>query len=145
MAKMQIRLPDGFIDSLNAASSVLDASAQQVLEAGAGVVEPRMRANLAAAIGQGRAGLSRSSGQLQGALGTTPVRVNSHGDHNLKVGFAENRRDGASNALIANVLEHGRSNQPARPFLAPTRTQTRRPAVEAMKQVLATRIEQVKP
>lgn len=104
-----------------------------------------MRANLAAAIGRSTKGSSRSTGQLLAALGTTEVKVNSRGDHNVKVGFAENRRDGRSNALIANVLEHGRSNQPARPFLAPTRSQTRRSALEAMKTVLAARIEGIKP
>ena len=145
MARVQIRLPNAFIDSLNAASSVLEASADEVLGAGAAVVEPRMRSNLAAAIGSGTKEPSRSTGQLLGALGTTSVKVNSRGDHNIKVGFAENRRDGRSNALIANVLEHGRSNQPARPFLAPTRSQTRRGAIQAMEQALAARIGQVKP
>ncbi|MGJ9482072.1 HK97 gp10 family phage protein [Actinotignum sp. GS-2025e] len=144
MAKAQIKLPTAFIDSLDAASALLDAAADEVLNAGAGVVEPRLRANLTAAIGQG-ATPSRSTGQLLGALGTTAVRVNSRGEHNLKIGFAENRRDGRSNALIANVLEHGRSNQPARPFLAPTRSQTRRLATEAMKQALTARMNQVAP
>lgn len=145
MARVHIRLPNAFIDSLNAASSVLEASADEVLGAGAAVVEPRMRSNLAAAIGSNTKKPSHSTGQLLGALGTTSVKVNSRGDHNIKVGFAENRRDGRSNALIANVLEHGRSNQPARPFLAPTRSQTRRGAIQAMKQALAARIGQVKP
>ena len=145
MARVQIRLPNAFIDSLDAASRVLETSADEVLEAGAGVVEPRMRANLAATIGSGTKQPSRSTGQLLAALGTTTVKVNSRGDHNVKVGFAENRSDGRSNALIANVLEHGRSNQPARPFLAPTRSQTRRAAITAMKQTLAARIQQVKP
>ncbi|AHI22087.1 HK97 gp10 family phage protein [Actinomycetaceae bacterium WB03_NA08] len=145
MARVQIRLPNAFIDSLNAASNVLEASADEVLGAGAAVVEPRMRSNLAAAIGAGTKEPSRSTGQLLGALGTTSVKVNSRGDHNVKVGFAENRRDGRSSALIANVLEHGRSSQPARPFLAPTRNQTRSGAVEAMKQALAAKFGQVKP
>lgn len=145
MARVQIRLPNKYIDSLHAASTLLETAAGDVLQAGANVVEPRMRANLAAAIGRSTKGSSRSTGQLLAALGTTEVKVNSRGDHNVKVGFAENRRDGRSNALIANVLEHGRSNQPARPFLAPTRSQTRRSAVEAMKTVLAARIEGIKP
>lgn len=144
MAKVQIRLPNAFIDCLDAASRVLETSAGEVLQAGAGVVEPRLRANLTAAIGRGTTP-SRSTGQLLAALGTTSVRVNSRGEHNVKVGFAENREDGRSHALIANVLEHGRSDQPARPFLAPTRSQSRRPAIEAMKQALAARIGQVKP
>lgn len=144
MARAQITLPTAFIDSLEAAANLLDSAADEVLGAGAAVVEPRLRSNLSAAIGQG-ATPSRSTGQLMSALGTTTVKVNSKGQHNLKIGFAENRRDGRSNALIANVLEHGRSNQPARPFLAPTRSQTRKSATEAMKQVLVTRMNQVSP
>lgn len=143
MARVQIRLPNAFIDSLNAASRVLETSADEVLQAGAAVVEPRMRANLTGAIGRATNQPSRSTGQLLSALGTTSVKVNAKGDHNIKVGFAENRRDGRSNALIANVLEHGRSDQSARPFLAPTRSQTCRGAIGAMKTVLAARIEQV--
>ena len=145
MARVQIKLPNDFIDALDSASSLIDNSAEQVLKAGANIVEPRMRSNLSTAIGSSTKQPSRSTGQLAKALGTAPVKVNSRGDYNVKVGFAENRDDGRANALIANVLEHGRSNQPARPFLAPTRSQTRRPAVEAMKQMLATRIEAVKP
>ena len=145
MARVQIRLPNDFIDALDSASSLIDNSAEQVLKAGANIVEPRMRSNLSAAIGSSTKQPSRSTGQLAKALGTAPVKVNSRGDYNVKVGFTENRDDGRANALIANVLEHGRSNQPARPFLAPTRSQTRRAAITAMKQTLAARIEQVKP
>ena len=145
MARVQIKLPNDFIDALHSASSLIDNSAEQVLKAGANIVEPRMRSNLSAAIGSSTKQPSRSTGQLAKALGTAPVKVNSRGDYNVKVGFAENRDDGRANALIANVLEHGRSNQPARPFLAPTRSQTRRAAITAMKQTLAARIQQVKP
>ena len=145
MARVQIKLPNDFIDALDSASSLIDNSAEQVLKAGANIVEPRMRSNLSAAIDSSTKQPSRSTGQLAKALGTAPVKVNSRGDYNVKVGFAENRDDGRANALIANVLEHGRSNQPARPFLAPTRSQTKRAAITAMKQTLAARIQQVKP
>ena len=145
MARVQIKLPNDFIDALDSASSLIDNSAEQVLKAGANIVEPRMRSNLSAAIGSSTKQPTRSTGQLAKALGTAPVKVNSRGDYNVKVGFAENRDDGRANALIANVLEHGRSNQPARPFLAPTRSQTKRAAITAMKQTLAARIQQVKP
>ena len=145
MARVQIKLHNDFIDALDSASNIIDNSAEQVLKAGANIVEPRMRSNLSAAIGSSTKQPSRSTGQLAKALGTAPVKVNSRGDYNVKVGFAENRDDGRANALIANVLEHGRSNQPARPFLAPTRSQTKRAAITAMKQTLAARIQQVKP
>ncbi|MDO5747975.1 MAG: HK97 gp10 family phage protein [Actinomycetaceae bacterium] len=145
MARVDVRLPNSFIDALGKVGNVVENNAEQVLGAGASVVEPRLRANLNAAIGRGTKTPSRSTGQLISALGTTRVRVNSRGVYNVKVGFAENRSDGRSNALIANVLEHGRSNQAARPFLAPTRSQTRRGAQEAMKTALTAAIERVKP
>ena len=145
MARVQIRLPNKYIDTLEATSRLLDSTAAEVLTAGANVIEPRMRANLAAAIGRATTIPSHSTGQLIGALGVTGVKVNSKGEHNVKVGFAENRRDGRSHALIANVLGHGRSNQPARPFLAPTRSQTKRSAVDAMKTVLKAKLDGIKP
>ena len=145
MARVDVRLPNAVLDALTQVGNVVENNAEHILGAGAGIVEPRLRANLTAAIGRGTKTPSRSTGQLQSALGTTSVKVNSRGVYNVKVGFAENRRDGRSNALIANVLEHGRSNQAARPFLAPTRSQTRRGAQEAMKAALTTAIEQVKP
>ena len=52
----------------------------------------------------------------------------------MKVGFAEPRSDGRSNAMIANVLEYGKSGQPAKPFLKPARTASRAPCIAAMKQ-----------
>jgi HK97 gp10 family phage protein len=61
----------------------------------------------------------------------------------VKVGFREPRSDGRSNAMIANILEHGTSNQPARPFLKPARTSSRKPAIEAMIAQLEREIETV--
>lgn len=145
MAKATINMPTAFLDALNAADTQLDAFAGEALKAGASVVEPRMRSNLAAAIGRGTKSPSRSTGQLLSALGTTGVKTSSQGVHNIKVGFGENRTDGRSNALIANVLEYGRSNQVPRPFLAPTRAQARRGAVEAMKQTMKTKFDGITP
>lgn len=113
MAKAQNNLPTAFIDSLDAGSALLDAAAEGVLQAGAGVVEPRLWANLTATIGQGAAP-SRSTGQLLGALGTTAVRVNPKSEHNLKIGFAENRRDGRSNTATPTSPQ-GRSLHPPDP------------------------------
>lgn len=145
MAKATIQMPTAFLDALNTADSQIGAFAEDTLKAGAAVVEPRLRANLAGAIGRGTILPSRSTGQLLSALGITPVKTDGRGERNIKVGFAENRTDGRSNALVANVLEYGRSTQPARPFLAPTRSQTRRGAVEAMKQTMTVKIESIKP
>lgn len=145
MANARINLPNSFIDKLEGVSRNLDVYAKEALEAGADVVEPVMRANLKASIGAGTVRESRSTGQLLSALGVSPVKAREDGKHDVKVGFAETRDDGANNALIANVLEYGRSNQEARPFLAPTRVRTRKRAIEAMKHALSARLGKPKP
>lgn len=145
MARAQINLPNSFIDSLDNVSRNLDTYAEDALRAGASVVEPVMAANLQASIGSATVRESESTGQLAAALGISPVKARADGKHDIKVGFAETRADGRSNALIANVLEYGSTRQVARPFLAPTRVRTRKSAIEAMKHALATRLAQDKP
>jgi hypothetical protein len=65
----------------------------------------------------------------------------------VKIGFNEPRRRQyaakgkrsyytITNAMIANVIEHGKHGQPPKPFLKPARTSSRKPAIEAMKQKL---------
>lgn len=61
MARVHIQLPNDFIDALQAAADTIEVAADEVLNAGAAVVEPRLRANLTGAIGQG-ATPSRSTG-----------------------------------------------------------------------------------
>ena len=135
MARASVKFPSAILDELDQLGGRLDDHAEAALKAGAAVVEPVMRTNLAASI-RGENG----TGQLLGALGITIVKTDRRGNHNIKVGFDEPRRDGTINAKIAAILEYGSSRQPARPFLATTRRATRARAVEAMKAVLTTRM-----
>jgi len=50
----------------------------------------------------------------------------------VKVGFAEPRSDGESNAKIASIIEFGKHGQPAKPFLKPARTTSRKACMNAM-------------
>jgi len=61
--------------------------------------------------------------------------VDRSGNYNLRVGFAENRRDGKTNAMLANILEYGKSNQPPRPFLKPAKTASKKTAVAKMQEI----------
>ena len=133
MAKASIKMPDDFLQKLSRLGDRTDAIAEAVLEAGAEVVVGRVRRNLQSAIGSNTQAESRSTGELLASLGVSPVKVNRKGDHDIKVGFNEPRSDGNVNAKIANILEHGTSAQPARPFLKPARTASRKQATETMK------------
>jgi len=76
---------------------------------------------------------SRATGELVNALGLSPAKQDRKGNHNIKIGFTEPRKDGESNAKIANIIEHGKSGQPPRPFLKPAKSATRKSCIEVMK------------
>ena len=132
MAKVSVKMPDDFLQKLSRLGEKTDEIVPRVLHAGAEIVESKVRSNLQSAIGRDTQEESRSTGELVGALGISPAKLDQGGNYDMKVGFREPRSDGKSNAMIANILEHGTSTQPARPFLAPARTASRKPAVEAM-------------
>lgn len=132
MARTTITMPEKTLKQIEHLSSQTDELADDVLKAGAQIVEPVMRANLQASIGRGE-DTSRSTGQLVGALGISSVKTDSSGNHNIKIGFAENRSDGRANALLAVILEYGSSTRSPRPFLNKTRNATKTGVVEAMK------------
>ena len=133
MAKADIKMPDEFLEKLAHLTQDEDGMAERVLTAGAEVVEARVRSNLAGVIGRGTKEESRSTGQLLASLGTSSVKLDRDGNHNVKVGFAEPRRDGGSNAKITNILEYGRHGQPPKPFLKPAKSSSKAAAIEAMK------------
>lgn len=136
MAKADIKMPDAFLEKLAHLTKDEDGMAQRVLSAGAEVVEAKVRSNLAGVIGRGTKKESRSTGQLLSALGTSPVKVDKNGNHDVKIGFAEPRRNGDSNAKIANILEYGRHGQPPKPFLKPAKSASKAACIEAMKRKL---------
>ena len=136
MAKVNIKLPDEFLKKLSALGTRTDEVAKKALTAGGEIILARTKANLIGVIGKDTKTESRSTGQLVSALGLTPVRVDKNGNYNIKIGFDEYRQDGSSNAGVANILEYGKHNQPAKPFLTPAKKQVGNQALEKMKQVI---------
>ena len=134
MAKVDIKLPDDFLNKVQNLGSQEDGIAERVLQAGADVVLSKVKSNLSGAVGRGTKYPSRSTGELEGALGASSVKVDRQGHHNIKIGFAEPRSDGDSNAKIANILEYGKHGQPAKPFLKPAKSSTRSECISAMQQ-----------
>ena len=140
MAKATWKMPDDFLMKGSKLADRTDEILPKVLEAGAEVVESKVRSNLSAAIGKNTKLPSRSTGQLLSSLGTSPVLQDKNGDFNVKVGFSEPRSDGDSNAKIATILEYGKSGQPAKPFLKPAKSASKNAAIEAMKTKLESEV-----
>ena len=143
MAKVTVKMPDEMLEKLSKLGSKTDEIAHKVLEAGAEVVLKEVKSSLDNVIGQNTKVPSRSTGELQSSLGMSKVGTNKKGDYDIKIGFAEPRSDGESNAKLANLIEHGRHGQVAKPFLKPAQRRSKAPCVEAMKQTFEEEVKKL--
>ena len=109
MARVDVKMPDEFLERMSRLGSNFDAIAETVLEAGGEVVLEKTKSNLSSVIGSGTKYDSRSTGELESSLGLTGVKMDRNGNFNIKVGFSEPRSDGGSNAQLANIIEYGKS------------------------------------
>jgi HK97 gp10 family phage protein len=128
-------MPDDFLAKISALGNKTDEIVPRVLAAGAEPLLAKVESNLAASLS------GKSTGQLAASLGVSPAKVDRSGNTNVKIGFAENRSDGKSNAMLANILEYGRHRQPPRPFLKPAKSAAKSQVVETMKSALEREID----
>lgn len=143
MAKVDIKMPDDFLLKISKLGSDFDPVAEKVLKAGGEVVFKRTKSNLSAVIGKGTKHESRSTGELEKALGVTSVRLDRSGNHNIKIGFSEPRSDGESNAKLANILEYGKHGQPAKPFLKSAKSASKSECISTMKSTFEEEVKKI--
>lgn len=136
MARATYKLPEDFLLKVSTLAEKTDEIIPKVLKEGGEVVKAKVKSNLQAVIGNDTKLPSRSTGELIDALGVSPAGINRNGDYDVKVGFDEPRSDGESNAKLANIIEYGKSGQPAKPFLKPAKTASRNACIETMKRKL---------
>jgi HK97 gp10 family phage protein len=136
LARASFKMPEDFLTKVSTLADKTDEIIPKVLKEGGEVVSAKVKSNLQAVIGKETKYDSRSTGELIDALGVTPAGVDRNGNYDVKVGFDEPRKDGESNAKIANILEYGKSGQPPKPFLKPAKTASRNACIEAMKRKL---------
>lgn len=139
-----MKMPEDFLLKVSRLNEKTDEILPRVLEAGGQVVLSRVKSSLSAVVGKGTKVPSRSTGELESALGLSPAKPKRDGSGwDIKVGFAEPRPGGGSNAKIANILEYGRHGQPPKPFLKPAKTQSRRACIETMKSKLDEEVRKI--
>src|SRR5699024_4669334 len=132
MAKVNIKMPEEFLMKVSKLGNKTDEIVPRVLEAGGEIVLDKMKSNLSSVIGKDTKLPSRSTGELVSGLGVTPALVDRRRKHNGKVEFNDQRKDGVSNAKLTNIIEYGKSEQPAKPLLKPARRTSRQPCMDAM-------------
>ena len=143
MAKAAFKMPEDFLLKLSRLGEKTDEIIPKVLEAGGEVVEAKVKSNLQAVIGSSTKEESRSTGELLSALGVSSARQDKDGNFNVKVGFSEPRTDGKSNAMIAGVLEYGKSGQSPKPFLKPAKSASKSACVDAMIAAFEKEVENI--
>ena len=143
MAKAEVKLPEELLTKLSRLGQNTDVVAEKALQAGCKIVLDKVRDNLECVIGRDTKHPSRSIGELLSSLGLSPVLVNRNGNHDIKIGFAEPRSDGESNAKLANILEYGKSGQPPKPFLRPARSASKKECMRVMEEALKEEIEKL--
>ena len=143
MARAKIQMPEELLKKLSQLGKCTDEIADRVLQAGGEVVLDKVRDNLSAVVGQGTKYKSRSTGELEQALGLAPMKLDKNGNYNVKVGFSEPHPGGVSNAKLAAILEYGKHGQPPKPFLAPAKTASRSACIKAMRVTLEAEVEKL--
>ena len=143
MAKVDFKMPDDFLLKVSRLAEKTDEIVPKVLEAGAEVVYDKVKSNLSSVVGKNTKVKSRSTGELESALGVSPAKQDRNGNFNVKIGFAEPRSDGGSNAKLANILEYGKHGQPPKPFLKPAKSRSKGACIEAMTSKLESEIEKL--
>lgn len=114
MAKCDMKMPEDFLLKISKLGSNFDSVADTVLQAGGEVVLKKVKSNLSSVIGRGTKFKSRTTGELEGALGLSPSKLN---------------RDG--------------NRQPAKPFLKPAKTASRQECIDAMTKALDEEVEKL--
>jgi HK97 gp10 family phage protein len=130
MAKCTYKLPEDLLKKLSTLGSKMDEINEVVLEAGGEIVLDKVKSNLEGSLS------GESSGELVSSLGLSGVRIDRNGNSNIKIGFSEPRKDGGSNAMVANVIEYGKHGQPAKPFLKPAKSSSKKQCIEVMTKKL---------
>ena len=143
MAKVDFKMPEEFLLKVSRLAEKTDEIIPKVLEAGAEVVYDKVKRNLSSVVGKNSKVKSRSTGELESALGVSPAKQDRDGNFNVKIGFAEPRSDGGSNAKLANILEYGRHGQPPKPFLKPAKSRSKDACIGAMTSKLESEIEKL--
>ncbi len=143
MAKVDFKMPEEFLLKVSRLAEKTDEIIPKVLEAGAEVVYDKVKSNLSSVVGKNTKIESRSTGELESALGVSPAKQDRDGNFNVKIGFKEPRSDGGSNAKIANILEYGKHGQTPKPFLKPAKSKSKDACIETMTDKLESEIDKL--
>lgn len=120
-----------------------DGIVKNMLADGIEPLQKQIESNLKEVVGRGTKQRSRSKGELIKAVRVTRAYQIANGDWHIKVGIYGYDSEDVPNALKAMVLEHGRSNMAAKPFLKPAISKSKKACVKAMVDAFDKRVNKL--
>ena len=91
MATMKPKLPEDLLKKIDRLGQNTDRICEKALTEGGKVMKKSVSEHLSQVIGKDTKVESRSTGELQAALGVSPVRVDKNGNHDVKIGVRPDR------------------------------------------------------
>ena len=143
MANVRFNLPDEMIQSIAKLGSNYDRIIKAVLKEGAKPLYDTTKSNLKDSIGRDTKQDSKSKGDLLKSIRITMPFLDKGSNWSIKVGCEGLDSKGVSNALKASVLEHGKSDQRARPWLKPNGLKAKKACIEKMKQIFEAEVDKL--
>lgn len=154
MATMKPKLPEDLMKKIDRLGQNTDRICEKALTEGGQVMKKSVADHLSQVVGKDTKVESRSTGELQAALGVSPVMIDRNQNYDIKIGFREPRSQQTTakgkrsysqitNAMIANVLEYGRKGQEPKPFLTPAKKAAKKDTMAKMETVLREEIDKL--
>lgn len=140
---MTLKLPEETLKKLERLGTEYDAIVQDMLSDGIEPLQKQIESNLKEVIGKGTKSKPRSKGNLIKAVRVTKAYQVANGDWHIKVGIYGYDSDGVPNALKAMVLEHGRSDMAAKPWLKPAISATKKQCVQTMVETFDKKVDKL--
>ncbi|NMB96338.1 MAG: hypothetical protein GYA02_06980 [Clostridiaceae bacterium] len=143
MAKVKFNLPDEMLEKIAKLGNRYDSIIKAVLREGAKPLYDTAKSNLKDSIGRDTKQDSKSRGDLLKSIRITRPFLDKNSNWGIKVGCEGLDSKGVSNALKASVLEHGKSDQKARPWLKPSGSKSKKACIEKMKQTFEAEVDKL--
>lgn len=143
MANVRFKLPDEMLENIAKLGNRYDSIVKVVLEEGAKPLYDTAKSNLEDSIGRDTKQDSRSKGDLLKSIRITRPFLDKYSNWGIKVGCEGLDSKGVYNALKASALEHGKSDQIARPWLKPSWSKSKKACIEKMKQAFEAEVDKL--
>jgi len=118
LAKMEVTIPTDLIRKLEKMGSQGEEIGKKMLNAGARILRAQVDSNLKKVLYTNRSNRkSYPTGALERSITIDKPKRNKNGNLYIRIYFKGKDSKGVSNGLKAAILEHGKSDQPKRPFV----------------------------